>query len=207
MRAGVVLGSHGNKTHADVVGGVLLQHLNIVKSVGVRPETLNKPRSRLTPVPKNLTLNLARSASAKENLSRHLRVRGRGVVQRETCSSSEERDKKERGQEPDQAGPGGKHGDDLVCARHSAKDKKQCQEQRNGQQDDKNLWDLRSIIFQDPAQAQVLIEKGRDAVADIEDQPDRDETGNAVEVSLHEISRDIPVKQSHNKFSIKPDSA
>src|SRR6266404_2666844 len=169
MSGGVVLGCHSNKTHGDVVGGVLLQHLNIVKSVGVRPETLNKPRSRLTPVAKNLTLNLARSASAKKNLSRHLRVRSGGVVQRETCRSSEERDKEEWGQDPDQAGSGREHGDDLVCARHPAQDKEQRQEQRNGQQDDKNLWDLRSIIFQDPAQAQVLIEKGRDAVADIED--------------------------------------
>ena len=51
----------------------------------------------------------------------------------------------------------------------------------------------------------MLIEKSGDAVADIENQPDRDETGDAVEVSLHEISGDIPIKESHKKFSIEPD--
>src|SRR5205085_180093 len=181
--------------------------LNIAKSIGVRPEILNKPRSRLTPIAKNLPLDLVRSASAKENLSRHLGVRGRGVVQRETCCRGEERDKEQRGQDPDQAGAGGEHGDDLVCARHPPEDKEQCQEQRNGQQDDKNLWDLRPIIFQDPAETHVLIQEGRDAVADIKDQPDRDETGDAVEVSLYEVSRNISVKQTHNKFSIEVDSA
>ena len=95
----------------------------------------------------------------------------------------------------------------FIRPRHPTERKEQRQEQRNGQQDNKNLWDLRSIIFQHPAQTQVLIKEGRDAVADIEDEPDRDETGDAVEVSLHEISRDVPVKQSHNKFSIEPDSA
>src|SRR5438874_11816795 len=68
MIARVVLSRQRSKTHGDVVGGVLLQHLNIVKSIGIRPETLNEPSSRLTPVAKDLTLDLDRCASAKKNL-------------------------------------------------------------------------------------------------------------------------------------------
>jgi hypothetical protein len=53
---------------------------------------------------------------------------------------------------------------------------------------------LGSVIFQHPAQTNVLIEKGRDAVADIENEPDRDEPGDAVKVNLQEISGDISIK-------------
>src|SRR5438445_13544527 len=109
MPAGVVLGGHGNETDGDVVKRILLQHLNIVKSVGVRPETLNEPRSGLTPVAKDLTLNLVRSATAKKNLSCHLRVRGRGIVQRETCRRGQDRNEEWRRQDPHQAGPGAEH--------------------------------------------------------------------------------------------------
>ena len=116
MIARVVLSRQRSKTHGDVVGGVLLQHLNIVKSIGIRPETLNEPRSRLTPVAKDLTLDLDRCASAKKNLSRHLGVGGRGVVQRETCRRRQERDQEKRSQHSDQAGACREHGDDLICA-------------------------------------------------------------------------------------------
>jgi hypothetical protein len=39
-----------------------------------------------------------------------------------------------------------------------------------------------------------LIQKGRDAVADIEDEPDRYKPDDAVKVSLQEISGDISIK-------------
>jgi hypothetical protein len=48
--------------------------------------------------------------------------------------------------------------------------------------------------LQHPAKTDVLVEKGRDAVADIEDEPDRYEPNDAVKIGLQEISGDVSIK-------------
>jgi hypothetical protein len=53
---------------------------------------------------------------------------------------------------------------------------------------------LGAIIFQHSPKTDVLIQKRRDAVTDIENEPDRYEPDDAVKVSLQEISRDISIK-------------
>src|SRR6266481_4341445 len=43
----------------------------------------------------------------------------------------------------------------------------------------------------------MFINECRNVVADIEDEPDGDKSGNAVKVNLHEISNDVPIEKSH----------
>ena len=43
----------------------------------------------------------------------------------------------------------------------------------------------------------MIVNETRDIVADVEDKPDRDESGDAVKVHLHEISNDVPIQNSH----------
>ncbi len=51
--------------------------------------------------------------------------------------------------------------------------------------------------MQDPRERQMLVEKGRDIVADVEDQPDGDEAGDAIEIGLQKIPQDIAIEESH----------
>jgi hypothetical protein len=53
---------------------------------------------------------------------------------------------------------------------------------------------LGCVKFQHTPKTEVLIKKGRDAVADIEDEPDRYKPDDAVKVSLQEIPGDISIK-------------
>ena len=48
----------------------------------------------------------------------------------------------------------------------------------------------------------ALIEKGGDVVADIEDEPDGDKGGDAVQVSLQKIADDVAIEQFHRDFEI-----
>ena len=43
----------------------------------------------------------------------------------------------------------------------------------------------------------MIVNETRDIVADVEDQPDRSETGDAVKINLHEVSNDVSVEKSH----------
>jgi hypothetical protein len=43
----------------------------------------------------------------------------------------------------------------------------------------------------------MVVNETRDIVADIEDQPDRDESGDAVKINLHEVSNDVSIEKSH----------
>jgi hypothetical protein len=56
---------------------------------------------------------------------------------------------------------------------------------------------LCGVIPDGEEKADVLVDKGRNIVADVEDEPDRDETGNAVKVALQKVSNDIAIQQSH----------
>ena len=48
----------------------------------------------------------------------------------------------------------------------------------------------------------MLVDKGRNVVADIEDEPDRDETGDAVKISLQKIANDVAIEESHREFEV-----
>jgi hypothetical protein len=48
----------------------------------------------------------------------------------------------------------------------------------------------------------VFVNKRRNIVAHVEDQPDRDESGNAVKVNLQEIASDVSIEDSHCDFRI-----
>jgi len=43
----------------------------------------------------------------------------------------------------------------------------------------------------------VLVDKCRKIVADVEDELDRDEAGDAVEINLQEIANDVAIEESH----------
>ena len=43
MLVGVEFRAFGQKSHGDVIGGILLQHLDIFENVGFWPETLDEP--------------------------------------------------------------------------------------------------------------------------------------------------------------------
>jgi hypothetical protein len=43
----------------------------------------------------------------------------------------------------------------------------------------------------------MFVNKGRNVVAHVEDEPDRDESGDAVNVNLQEIASDVSIKESH----------
>jgi hypothetical protein len=46
----------------------------------------------------------------------------------------------------------------------------------------------------------MLVEKGRNVVADIENEPDGDKTGDAVKIDLQEITNDVAIQESHRDF-------
>jgi hypothetical protein len=46
----------------------------------------------------------------------------------------------------------------------------------------------------------MLVEKGRNVVADIENEPDGDKTGDAVKIDLQEITNDVAIQESHWDF-------
>jgi hypothetical protein len=47
----------------------------------------------------------------------------------------------------------------------------------------------------------VVINEIRDIVADVEDQPDRGEPGDAVQINLRKVSNDVSIEKSH--FDLK----
>jgi hypothetical protein len=48
----------------------------------------------------------------------------------------------------------------------------------------------------------MVVDETRNIVADIEDEPDRDESGDAVKINLHEISNDITIQKAHCDLGI-----
>src|ERR1051325_221089 len=43
----------------------------------------------------------------------------------------------------------------------------------------------------------MVVNETGDIVADIEDEPDRGESRNAVKINLHEVSNDVPIEKFH----------
>ena len=77
------------------------------------------------------------------------------------------------------------------------REKKEREQERNWQQDDEDLRQLRQIKFGSANKPKLPVEKDRDIFADIEDQPDREKAGHAIEVSFQEIANDVSIEQSH----------
>src|SRR5204862_993715 len=91
----------------------------------------------------------------------------------------------------------GEHGDNLVGPRHSTQSKKERQQERNRQQNDQNLRDLRGVVTNDQKKTDALIEERRDVIAHVENEPDGDEPGDAVKIDLQEIANDVSVEEFH----------
>jgi hypothetical protein len=43
----------------------------------------------------------------------------------------------------------------------------------------------------------MVVNETRDIVADVEDEPDRGESSDAVKINLHEVSNDVSIEKSH----------
>ena len=85
-----------------------------------------------------------------------------------------------------------------IVERHTgSQSKKERQEQRNWQQNDQNLRDLRGVITSDQKKTDALIDERRDVIAHVENEPDGDETGDAVKIDLQEIANDVSVEEFH----------
>ena len=56
---------------------------------------------------------------------------------------------------------------------------------------------LCGVITDGEEKADVLVDKGRDIVADVENEPDRDETGDAIKIGLQKVANNVAIQQSH----------
>jgi hypothetical protein len=59
------------------------------------------------------------------------------------------------------------------------------------------LRDLRGVIPDGEQETDVLVDKGRNIVANIENEPDRDKARDAVQINLQEIAEDVAIEESH----------
>jgi hypothetical protein len=48
----------------------------------------------------------------------------------------------------------------------------------------------------------MFLDKGRNVIADVEDEPDGDKTSDTVEINLQEIAKNVTIEQSHRDFQI-----
>jgi hypothetical protein len=48
-----------------------------------------------------------------------------------------------------------------------------------------------------PGDREILVDERRNIIADVENQPDRNEPDNAVDVSLEKIPKDVTIEQFH----------
>jgi hypothetical protein len=47
----------------------------------------------------------------------------------------------------------------------------------------------------------MFVDKRRNVIAHVENEPDGDEAGDAVKIDLQEIANDVPVEKLHDDFS------
>ena len=130
-------------------------------------------------------------------------MRRQRVVQRHARCHREQTTGDQRQQNPGKTYPCRQHGNNFIRTRHSPKCKEERQQQRNRQKDDEHLRDLRRVIANDQKQSNMVVNETRDIVADVEDEPDRDKSGDAVEVNLQEISNDVSIEKSHWIFEFR----
>jgi len=55
----------------------------------------------------------------------------------------------------------------------------------------------------DQTKSDMFLDKGGNIVADIENEPDRDKTCDAVEIDLQEIANDVTIEKSHEIFEFR----
>ena len=162
---------------------------------------LDKPGAVIGSIPKNLRgqteLLAAGLRILEEPLVRILAVGRHGIIQGRARRGRQQTDQEQRRQDSRQAHARGKHGDNFIRARHPAQAEEQREQERDRQENDENLGDLGEIILQDQQARDALIEKSRDVVADVEDEPDRGEAGDAIEVGLEEIPHHVAIQTSH----------
>ena len=187
----------------DVVVRILLHDVHGVEPFSPGSKLLNEPGAVIGSVSKNLAVTPVRGTIRilQEGSCAQAR-RAAPANNSEPCSTVVSRPD-DRGAGRASAGhahSGGEHRDDLVRARHAAEAKKQREQERHRQENHKNLRHLREIILQQSADAKCAHRGKSRFVADIEDEPDRDESRDAVEVGLQKITQDVAIEQSHEEF-------
>src|SRR6266404_2597562 len=181
----------------DVVVGVLLKHLNVIERIAALKKILNEPRALVRPVTKNLSLDGAtgtRLRFGNECFPRQFRVRCQRIVERHACRNREQAHADQWQEKTRKTYACREHRNDLVGTRHSAESEKQRQQQLYRQQNDEYLRDLRAVIASDEGQSNMVVNETRDIIADVENEPDGNESGDAVKVNLQEIPNDISIK-------------
>src|SRR5206468_10027414 len=89
------------------------------------------------------------------------------------------------------------HGDDFVRARHATERKEQHKQQRDREEDNENLRHLGGVIADRKRKSEMFVDESRDIVTDVEDEPDGEKAGNAVDIDLQKIANDVAVEQAH----------
>ena len=204
-RFGAIKRARGKIVRHNIVLRVLLQNLDIFESIVTAPETLNEPGAVIGAVTKNLALNLgfpAHALTREKILSGQIGVRRQPIIKGRAAPGCEQADDHERQQNPRHADPGCEHGDNFIGARHPAQTEKQAEQQRDRQKNDEDLRNLGQIILRHPDNSQVLIDKRRDVVTDVKNQPDGDKADDAIDVSLQKIPKDVAIEESHGNFGI-----
>ena len=185
----------------DIVVRVLLKHLNVVERAAPRKEILNKPSAQIGSIAKNLPLDVTTGTGLRfrnKILARQFCMGRKRIVHRHAGSHSEQSHPDQRQQNARKTYTRREHGDNFVGARHSAQSKKERQQKRNRQQNDQNLRDLCSVITKAKKQTDMFVDKSRNVIAHVENEPDGDEAGDAVKIDLQEIANDISVEKLHD---------
>src|SRR5206468_6395487 len=185
----------------DIVVRVLLKDLNVVERVAPRKEILNKPSAQIGSIAKNLPLDVTTGTGLrfrKKIFARKFCMGRQRIVHRHAGSYSQQSHGDQRQQNARKTYTRREHGDNFVGARHSAQSKKERQQNRNRQQNEEDLRDLRGVITTDQKQTDMLVDKSRDVIAYVENEPDGDEAGDAVKIDLQEIANDISVEKLHD---------
>ena len=96
-------------------------------------------------------------------------------VQPQAEAAREQADAEERQQNARDAAPRGEHGDDLIAARHAAEGEKQREQEADGQRE-RGWWrELGEVKPRDLFEGGVGLDEVVVVVAEVDDQPDRDE--------------------------------
>ena len=56
---------------------------------------------------------------------------------------------------------------------------------------------MRSVIANGQHEPEMFVDEGRNVVAHVEDEPDGEKAGDAINIDLQKIANDVAVEQSH----------
>ena len=200
----MINGAVGEIIARDVVLLVLLQDLDALEVIFSGSKRLNEPGAIVRPVAKDLAdhsfIFPARVRFFIESALREIRMRCERVIQRRHPERCDYSDEDQRQNDTRHANPRRQHRYDFVRTRHATEAKKQPEQKRDWQEDNENLRDLRKVIMQHAMERQTFVEKRGDLVANVEDEPDGEERGNAIKVGLQKIAQHVAVEQFHVIF-------